>query len=124
MNPILIFLAVVAYVILWLLLSFVFVPLGKFFIGCEKKRLMRLIRNKETAEIQAEQEKIKAQGEAEVRKIAAEVEADARKIEAEANRKIFASLTGELIEKIEYEKCDGKLPQVQGSVTPIIDVTE
>lgn len=44
--------------------------------------------------------------------------------EAEANKKITESLTPELIEKIKYEKWDGKLPQVQGSGTPIIDITE
>lgn len=43
--------------------------------------------------------------------------------EAEANRKIADSLTPELIEKLKYEQWNGELPQVQGSNTPIVDVT-
>lgn len=67
------------------------------------------------AQAEAEAAKIKAQAEAEVLKIAAEAE-------AEANRKIAASLTKELIDKIKYEKWDGSLPQVQGNSTPIINI--
>lgn len=74
-------------------------------------------KNKEVAEIEAEQARIRAQGEADVKKIAAEAE-------AEANRKIAESLTAELIEKIKYENWDGKLPQVQGSGAPIVDITQ
>ncbi len=47
-------------------------------------------------------------------RIAAEAEAD-------ANRKIAASLTNELIEKIKYEQWNGELPTVTGS-TPIISL--
>lgn len=89
-------------------------------VQAEKDKQVALIeaeKNKETAMIQAEQAKIKAEGEAEAKKIAAEAE-------AEANRKIAESLTPELIEKIKYEAWDGKLPTVQGSSTPIIDMTE
>lgn len=89
-------------------------------VQAEKDKQVALIeaeKNKETAMIQAEQAKIKAEGEAEAKKIAAEAE-------AEANRKIAESLTPELIEKIKYEAWDGKLPTVQGSGTPIIDITE
>ena len=48
----------------------------------------------------------------------------AAEAEAEANRKISESLTPELIEKIKLEKWNGTVPQVQGSATPIINVTE
>lgn len=89
-------------------------------IQAEKDKQVALIeaeKNKETASIQAEQAKIKAEGEAEAKKIAADAE-------AEANRKIAESLTPELIEKIKYEQWNGELPRVQGSTTPIIDITE
>lgn len=88
-------------------------------VQAEKDKQVALIeaeKNKETAEIQAEQARIKAQGEADALKIAAEAE-------AEANRKIAESLTPELIEKLKYEQWNGELPQVQGSSTPIIDIT-
>lgn len=89
-------------------------------IQAQKDKEVALIeaeKNKETAEIQAEQAKIRAQGEADAKKIAAEAE-------AEANRKIAESLTPELIEKIKYEQWNGELPQVQGSGTPIVDITQ
>ena len=69
------------------------------------------------AEAKAEAAKIQAMADAEVVKIAAEAE-------AEANRKISASLTENLINKIKYEKWDGKLPQVQGDGTTLIDISE
>lgn len=77
---------------------------------------MPLNRKKERATIQAEQAKIKAEGEAEAKRIAAEAE-------AEANKKIAASLTPELIDKIKYEKWNGTLPTVQGSGATIVDIT-
>ena len=89
-------------------------------VQAEKDKQVALIeaeKNKETAEIQAEQKRIQAQGEADAKKIAAEAE-------AEANRKIADSLTPELIEKLKYEQWNGELPQVQGSGTPIIDITK
>lgn len=52
-------------------------------------------------------------------RIAAEAEAEA---EAEANQEIAASLTPELIEKIKAEGWDGKLPNVTGASTPIINM--
>ena len=57
----------------------------------------------------------KAKAEAEAKLLAAEAE-------AEANRKIAASLTPELIEKIKYEKWDGELPEVEGADATIIDM--
>jgi regulator of protease activity HflC (stomatin/prohibitin superfamily) len=65
-------------------------------------------KEKEVAQIQAEKAVINAEAQAEVVRIAAEAEAD-------ANREIAASLTGELIDKIKYEKWNGKLPTVSGS---------
>lgn len=68
----------------------------------------------------------KAQAEAEAAKITAEAEAEvlliAAEAEAEANRKIAASLTSTLIDKIKYERWNGELPQVQGDATPIINI--
>lgn len=73
----------------------------------------------QTAKIQAEKDKEVAQIAAEKAIIEAQAKADALQIaaeaEAEANRKIAASLTQELIEKIKYEQWDGKMPTVSGS---------
>lgn len=84
-------------------------------------------KDKEVALIAAEQEKEKATIEAERKKIAAEGEAEAIRIaaeaQAEANKKIADSLTPELIENNKIDKWDGSVPQVQGSATPIIDMT-
>lgn len=56
----------------------------------------------------------------------AEAEAEAKvklaEAEAEANRKIAASLTPELNEKIKYEKWNGVLPEVTGTNNPIINM--
>lgn len=59
----------------------------------------------------------KAKAEAEAKLLAAEAE-------AEANRKIAASLTQALIDKIKYEKWNGELPEVQGSDATIVDITD
>ena len=59
----------------------------------------------------------KAEAEAEAQRIAAEAEAD-------ANKKLAESLTPELIEKQKIEKWNGDVPQVQGSATPIINMSE
>lgn len=58
----------------------------------------------------------KAKAEAEAKLLEAEAE-------AEANKKIAASLTPALIEKIKYDKWNGNLPEVQGSDATIIDMT-
>ena len=83
----------------------------------KKVALVQAEKDKETAIINAEKAKIKAEGEAEALRIAAEAE-------AEANREIAASLTPELIDKIKYEQWNGVMPQVSGSATPIINLTE
>ena len=75
----------------------------------------------ETAKIQAEKDKNVAQIAAEKAIIEANAEADALLIaaeaEAEANRKIAASLTSTLIEKIKYERWNGQMPTVTGGNT-------
>lgn len=87
--------------------------------------------NKAAAESQAEVQKVQAEAAAEQKKIQAEADAEATKIaaeaEAEANKQVAESLTPELIEKIKYERWDGKLPTVSGSGSTIVnvgDVTE
>lgn len=65
-------------------------------------------KEKEVAEINAEKKLVEAQAQAEATKIAAEAE-------AEANRKISQSLTPELLDKIKYERWNGKMPTVSGS---------
>lgn len=72
-------------------------------------------KDKQVAEIAAETSITKANADAEVKRIEAEAE-------AEANRKIAASLSEELVEKIKYEKWNGKLPTVQGNDSTIIDM--
>lgn len=89
-------------------------------IEAEKDKETSLInaeRNKEVATLKAEEAKIEAQGKADALKIESEAEAAANKVIAE-------SLTSELIEKMKYEAWNGELPQVQGSNTPIIDMTK
>ena len=76
-------------------------------------------KDKQVAQIAAETAVIEAQAEADVLRIAAEAEAD-------ANRKIAASLTPELIDKIKYETWNGELPMVTGgtsiiSIDPVMD---
>lgn len=70
-------------------------------------------KDKEVAEIAAEREIVEAEANAKALRIAAEAEAD-------ANKKIAASLTPELVEKIKYERWDGKVPTVSGSGTGTI----
>ena len=89
-------------------------------INAEKEKEVALInaeKDKEAARINAEQEVIKAEGQAEAQIIAA-------KAEAEAIKKVADSLTPEVIEKLKYERWNGELPQVQGSSTPIVNITE
>lgn len=76
----------------------------------------------------SEQKLVTQQNENKVKISKAEADAQAKitaaEAEAEANRKIAESLTPELIEKIKYEKWSGNLPTVQGSSTPIINITD
>ena len=70
----------------------------------------------ETAIINAEQAKIKAEGQAEATRIKA-------KAEAEANKLIAESLTPELIENNKIDKWSGNVPTVSGTGMPIIDLS-
>ena len=83
-------------------------------------------KDREVARVQAEKDREVAEIKAEQKIIAAEAEAEALRIaseaEAEANRKIAASLTGELNEKIKYEQWNGVMPSVQGADGVIVDV--
>ncbi len=69
----------------------------------------------QTAKAQAEIERAKAQGEADAVMIAA-------KAEAEANRLKQATLTGELVQYTLAQRWDGKLPQVTGTATPLLNI--
>lgn len=73
-------------------------------------------KDKEVAQIQAEKTIIEAEASAEKVRIAADAEAD-------ANQKIARSLTGELIEKIKYERWNGELPTVSGG-SAIVSIGE
>ncbi len=86
-------------------------------INAEKEKEVALIeaeKDKEVAQINSEKAKIKAEGEAEAIKVKA-------KAEAEANKAIAESLTGEVLDKIKYEKWDGSLPKITGENKLIID---
>lgn len=86
-------------------------------VQAEKDREVARIaaeKDKEIAKIQADKAIIEANAKAEATKIAAEAE-------AQANREIAASLTPDLIEKIKYEKWDGKVSTVTGG-SPIVRV--
>ena len=54
----------------------------------------------------------------------AQAKITAAEAEAEANRKIAESLTPTMIEKQKIEKWNGDVPTVQGSNTPIIDMSK
>lgn len=92
--------------------------------------------NKLKAETEAEQKVIEAEAAAQVRVVEAQASADAAKIaadaeayqiatkagaEAEANEKITKSLTQMLIDYKYYETWDGKLPEIVGSDTTIVN---
>lgn len=78
----------------------------------------------EQAEAEAEVKRINAQGEADAKKTSAEGEAEAIRIladaEAEANKKIAASLTDAILDKMYYDTWNGILPSVYGTDGTII----
>ena len=82
----------------------------------------------QTARVNAEKEKevaiISAQKKLETAELEAEAKLVAAEAEAAANKKIAESLTPELIEQQKIEKWNGSVPQVQGSNTPIINMTK
>lgn len=100
-------------------------------VQAEKDRqvaIMQAEKNKEVALTNAEAQKEVARIEAEKILVAAEAEAEAIRIEAEAtaeaNKKIAESLTPELLEKIKYESWDGKLPEIIGDGSLIVDTRD
>lgn len=76
----------------------------------------------------AEQAKLKADYDNETKIAKARAEAEALKIEAEAeaeaNRLLTQSLTEQVLESKFYEKWDGKLPQVMGEGSAILDIRD
>lgn len=74
----------------------------------------------ELATIEAETARIQAEKDKEVAQIQAEQLIITANAEAEANRIVSASLTGELIEKMQIEKWDGAYPKVVGSDSTIL----
>ena len=74
----------------------------------------------ELATIEAETARIQAEKDKEVAQIQAEQLIITANAEAEANRIVSASLTGELIEKMQIEKWDGAYPKVLGSDSTIL----
>ena len=79
------------------------------------QKLEKIKLDAQIIEQEAENKRIKAQGEADAALIKAKGEAD-------ANRELERSLTPELIELEKIKAWDGKLPQVQGSSNPIINM--
>lgn len=69
-----------------------------------------------------------AMAEAEGRQVVARAEADAKATharadaEAYANQKLASSLSPVLVEYLRVQKWDGKMPQVQGGVTPMMNL--
>jgi regulator of protease activity HflC (stomatin/prohibitin superfamily) len=74
------------------------------------------------AEADAEAKLKAAQAEIEIAKAQAEALKIAAEAEAEANKTIADSITKEILEKIFYDKWDGKLPQVMGEGSAILDI--
>jgi regulator of protease activity HflC (stomatin/prohibitin superfamily) len=74
------------------------------------------------AEADAEAKLKAAQAEIEIAKAQAEALKIAAEAEAEANKTIADSITKEILEKIFYDKWDGKLPQVMGDGSAILDI--
>jgi regulator of protease activity HflC (stomatin/prohibitin superfamily) len=76
----------------------------------------------------AEQAKLKADYDNETKLAKAEADAKALKIaaeaEAEANKLLTQSLTEQVLESKFYEKWDGKLPQVMGEGSAILDIRD
>ena len=76
----------------------------------------------------AEQAKLKAEYDNETKIAKAQADAQALMIaaeaEAEANRLLTQSLTDQVLESKFYDKWDGKLPQVMGEGSAILDIRD
>lgn len=83
-------------------------------------------KDKQVAEVAAQQRIVEENAKAEAIRINAEAEAEAMRIkagaEADANKMVAGSLTPTLIEKIKYEQWDGQLPKVTGNGASIVDI--
>ena len=82
---------------------------------------------KEKQDIENEKNVAQAQAEADAKIKRAEGEAEAKRIEADAeaaaNKKVSDSLSPEILQRMFYEKWDGKLPYSMGGSTSIMDIT-
>lgn len=83
-----------------------------------KQETIKVQNETEIMKAEAKKQKIEAEAKAEVVRIEAEAQAEAQ---AEANKQIANSLTPELVEKIMYDKWDGKLPMVGSDSGSIIN---
>lgn len=85
----------------------------------ENNQAMQISRRKqnELAQVQADAEKEVSMAQGHARAVLAAAEA-----EAEANRKVAASITPELVRWRTNARWDGKLPQVTGGATPLLDL--
>ncbi len=76
----------------------------------------------------AESQVIEARAAAEITKVKAQADAESTKVnaiaQAEANKKLSQSLSKELIQYRSIDRWDGKLPQVSGQNTPLINLTQ
>ncbi len=76
----------------------------------------------------AESQVIEARAAAEITKVKAQADAESTKVnaaaQAEANKKLSQSLSKELIQYRSIDRWDGRLPQVSGQNTPLINLTQ
>jgi len=76
----------------------------------------------------AESQVIEARAAAEITKVKAQADAESTKInaaaQAEANKKLAQSLSKELIQYRSIDRWDGKLPQVSGQNTPLLNLSQ
>ena len=76
-------------------------------VDTEESSSVTAIRNAKAEQLKSVATLNNAKAQAEAKKIAAEAE-------AEANKTVASSITDKIIEKLFYEKWDGKLPTVMG----------
>lgn len=93
-------------------------------ISFENEEIQRMIDEKFASEQELEIQKNKNDAAIEKAKAEAEVLQIAAEAEAKANRLLAESITPELIEWRKYEKWDGKLPEVTGAGSMIVDIGE
>ena len=122
MNPIFVFLVVLGAALLWLICSFVYRPIGRFFYRLwHDAKEVTAQQKLELAKIEAETALINANKDKEVAEIEAEKILIAAEAEAQANVKIANSLSEALIQREKLEKWNGILPQIVSDGTIIKD---